>query len=107
MPARVIGNSRATKGPLERAFGSGALLLGVALALVASALAKIDGDTTPSVRVVEGHDAGKELRLDADGRVDIHLLDVPAELAAEARLGAQVCPHLAITIIEPTPRSAT
>ena len=44
--------------------------------------------------------------LDADGRVDIHLLDVPAELAAEARLGAQVCPQLAITIIEPTPRSA-
>ncbi len=45
--------------------------------------------------------------LDADGRVDIHLLDVPAELAAEARLGAQVCPQLAITIIEPTPRGAT
>jgi len=45
--------------------------------------------------------------LDADGRVDIHLLDVPAELAAEARLGAQVCPQLAITVIEPTTRSTT
>ncbi len=47
----------------------GAATRDVALALVASALSKIDGDTTPSVRVVEGHDAGKELRLDTDGRV--------------------------------------
>ncbi len=39
--------------------------------------------------------------LDADGCVDIHLLDVPAELAAEARLGAPVCPERAITIVEP------
>lgn len=38
--------------------------------------------------------------LDADGCVDIHLLDVPAELAVEARLGSQVCPERAITIIE-------
>ena len=44
--------------------------------------------------------------LDDDGRVDIHLLEVPAELAAEARLGAQVCPQRAITIIEPTPGGA-
>lgn len=39
--------------------------------------------------------------LDADGCVDIHLLDVPAELASQARLGAEVCPERAITIIEP------
>lgn len=39
--------------------------------------------------------------LDADGCVDVHLLDVPGELAAEARLGAQVCPERAITVIEP------
>ncbi len=38
--------------------------------------------------------------LDEDGCVDIHLLEVPAELAAEARLGAQVCPQRAITVIE-------
>ena len=38
--------------------------------------------------------------LDADGYIDLHLLDVPAELAAQARLGAQVCPEGAITIIE-------
>jgi ferredoxin len=44
--------------------------------------------------------------LDEDGRVDIHLLEVPAELADEARLGAQVCPQEAITVIEPTPDHA-
>ena len=44
--------------------------------------------------------------LDEDGRVDIHLLEVPAELADEARLGAQVCPAGAITVIEPTPAHA-
>lgn len=38
--------------------------------------------------------------LDADGYIDVHLLDVPPELAAQARLGAQVCPEQAITIIE-------
>ena len=41
--------------------------------------------------------------LDEDGRIDIHLLEVPAELADQARLGAQVCPQVAITVIEPTP----
>jgi len=35
-----------------------------------------------------------------DGLIAIHLVDVPPELAAEARLGAQVCPERAITIIE-------
>lgn len=38
--------------------------------------------------------------LDADGYLDLHLLDVPADLADAARLGAQVCPARAITVIE-------
>ena len=38
--------------------------------------------------------------LDADGRIDIHLLDVPAELAEAARWGAAACPEQAITVIE-------
>lgn len=37
--------------------------------------------------------------LDGDGHVDLHLLEVPAELAADARLGAEVCPARAISII--------
>jgi ferredoxin len=38
--------------------------------------------------------------LDDDGYIGFHRLDVPADLAGEARLGAQVCPEQAITIIE-------
>jgi ferredoxin len=38
--------------------------------------------------------------LDAEGYVDLHLLEVPGELATAARLGASVCPAQAITIIE-------
>lgn len=38
--------------------------------------------------------------LDDDGYIGFHLLDVPPELAADARVGAQVCPERAITIIE-------
>lgn len=38
--------------------------------------------------------------LDADGYLDLHVLGVPAELADLARLGAQVCPAQAITVIE-------
>ncbi|MBL8778220.1 MAG: ferredoxin [Acidimicrobiales bacterium] len=38
--------------------------------------------------------------LDADGHVDLHLLDVPAELATQARLGASACPEQAITVID-------
>lgn len=38
--------------------------------------------------------------LDAEGMVDVHLLDVPAELADEARFGAASCPNHAITVIE-------
>ena len=37
--------------------------------------------------------------LDADGKVDVHLLEVPAELADAARLGADACPARAITVI--------
>jgi len=38
--------------------------------------------------------------LDADGLVDVHVLDVPPELAEEARFGAASCPQRAITVIE-------
>lgn len=38
--------------------------------------------------------------LDADGYLDLRVLGVPAELADLARLGAQVCPAQAITVIE-------
>ena len=37
--------------------------------------------------------------LDAEGYLDLHLLEVPPELATEARLGADVCPAKAITVI--------
>lgn len=40
----------------------------VAMALVASALSKLDGDTTPSLRVVEGQDVGHVLRIDTENR---------------------------------------
>ncbi len=39
--------------------------------------------------------------LDAEGYIDVHLMDVPAELVEQARLGASVCPEGAITVIEP------
>lgn len=38
--------------------------------------------------------------LDDEGYIGFHLMDVPPELAVEARLGAQVCPERAITVIE-------
>ncbi len=38
--------------------------------------------------------------LDAEGYIDVHLMDVPPELVAAARLGAGVCPEGAITVIE-------
>jgi ferredoxin len=38
--------------------------------------------------------------LDAEGYIDVHLMDVPAELVEAARLGAGVCPEGAITVIE-------
>ena len=37
--------------------------------------------------------------LDAEGFVDLHVLEVPPELAAAARLGASVCPAHAISIL--------
>lgn len=38
--------------------------------------------------------------LDEEGYLAVHLLDVPAELAGAARLGASVCPERAISIID-------
>jgi ferredoxin len=38
--------------------------------------------------------------LDGEGFVDLHLLEVPPELAEAARQGASVCPAQAITVIE-------
>jgi ferredoxin len=39
--------------------------------------------------------------LDEDGKIDLRLLEVPAELAYEATLGAGACPEEAITVIGP------
>ena len=41
--------------------------------------------------------------LDEEGKVDLHLLEVPPELAHQARQGAWACPERAITLIEATP----
>ncbi len=37
--------------------------------------------------------------LDEEGQIAVHLLDVPAEHAADAWLGASVCPERAISVI--------
>lgn len=37
--------------------------------------------------------------LDADGHIDVHLVDVPPDLALDAWVGASVCPERAITVI--------
>jgi ferredoxin len=42
---------------------------------------------------------GSVYSLDAEGYVDLHLLEVPPELADAARLGAGVCPAKAISIL--------
>lgn len=39
--------------------------------------------------------------LDAGGQLDVHLLEVPPELASQARIGAAACPEQAITLITP------
>jgi ferredoxin len=39
--------------------------------------------------------------LDENDQIDIHLLDVPEELALDAWIGASVCPERAITVIGP------
>lgn len=39
--------------------------------------------------------------LDEDGCVDLHLLEVPADHAEEAWVGASVCPQQAITFMGP------
>jgi ferredoxin len=45
--------------------------------------------------------------LDDEGRIAIHLLAVPEELAAAAWAGAQVCPARAITVDGPRPDTST
>lgn len=52
----------------------------------------------------EGHGvcrrfASHVYHLDEEGYIDIHLLEVPPELEAEAELGASICPAHAITIL--------
>lgn len=37
--------------------------------------------------------------LDEHGHIDVHLVDVPSELALAAWIGASVCPERAITVI--------
>lgn len=44
--------------------------------------------------------------LDAEGQIDLHLLEVPTELAEAAWVGAQVCPARAITVIGERPLPA-
>jgi ferredoxin len=39
--------------------------------------------------------------LGPDGKVDLHLVEVPGELALKAWLGARACPEQAITLIGP------
>lgn len=39
--------------------------------------------------------------LDEDGRVDVHVLEVPGELALQAWIAARSCPEQAITFIGP------
>ena len=38
--------------------------------------------------------------LDTEGYIDAHLLEVPGDLADTARIGAEVCPARAITVID-------
>ena len=40
--------------------------------------------------------------LDEDGFVDVHLMEVPSELAEQATWGASACPVRAIAIVGPT-----
>ena len=77
----------------------------------------IDGSTPVGVRI-KAHPAlcmgfgvcrqwaPEVYTLDDDGVIDFHLLEVPPELAVAARLGAQVCPSGAITVITPLPKEA-
>jgi ferredoxin len=39
--------------------------------------------------------------LDAEGKIDVHVMDVPSEHADDAWRGAVACPNQAITIIGP------
>ena len=44
--------------------------------------------------------------LDAEGYVDFHMVEVPPELADVARLGAEICPASAISIIAMSAKSS-
>lgn len=39
--------------------------------------------------------------LDAEGCIDVHLLDVPPEYVEQALLGAAACPERVITVLHP------
>lgn len=41
--------------------------------------------------------------LDEEGKIGIHLLEVPAEYAEAARWGAAACPEQAISVLGPPP----
>jgi ferredoxin len=41
--------------------------------------------------------------LDADGKVDVHLVEVPPERAVEAWMGAEACPAGVISIVSISP----
>lgn len=41
--------------------------------------------------------------LDADGMIDLHVLEVPPELAVSAWMGAEACPARVITIVSDAP----
>lgn len=45
--------------------------------------------------------------LDADGMIDVHLLEVPPELAEAAWIGAQACPAGVISIVGVRPPTST
>ena len=81
-------------------------------AVPVSAASDAPGDDTEGVRVrvhpglCEGwgncHRFAPDVYpLDEEGHIGIHLLDVPAEQAPQARLGAIACPEHAISVIGP------
>lgn len=45
-------------------------------------------------------------QLDADGYLDLHLLDVPPELEGDAAAGADACPARAISVLRVQPSAA-
>jgi ferredoxin len=45
--------------------------------------------------------------LDADGKVDVHVIEVPPEHAVAAWMGAEACPARVISIVSTTPATIT